>query len=362
MATKVLNVEKNSLITSECFTFYKFAIMQTMPNFDLWLASHMHIFVDHEIDANFGIHGLLYPLSYYMDMLEFTDAGILSVSEKDIVQFLIDHIDQDEYVIVDLNFEKLYDINSNSTYIHETMIYGYDTERKEVMTFLLENGTFHERRIKFENLLAAYKDAYDLNWENEKSIFDKRRFFYGLTIVKPRDTYKNTNVYYEFIIKLRDEIEGKIFCRQICAGSLEKLEKTYTYYTGLSGMLYLAKWLQEKKESIYHPKRACLGLYENQRIILRSMRWIINEIDAGNELLIQSVSDYEECCDRMYMNVLALYKFDYVEDDKILLRVAESLKQLYEQEKGILSKFSEEILESYVRLLLSDAMPQKSDQ
>ena len=44
MMKKILKVEKNPLILSECWTYYKFSIIQTMPNFYPWLTNHIKVY------------------------------------------------------------------------------------------------------------------------------------------------------------------------------------------------------------------------------------------------------------------------------------------------------------------------------
>lgn len=46
MDMKILDVCSNPLITSECWTYYKFAVMQTSDYFDVWLTNHMDLYID----------------------------------------------------------------------------------------------------------------------------------------------------------------------------------------------------------------------------------------------------------------------------------------------------------------------------
>ena len=65
---KRLEIAKDVMITSECWSYDKFAIMQTSPRFDVWLASHMNIYMEENGGVVFGTPGQLYPMSYFSDL------------------------------------------------------------------------------------------------------------------------------------------------------------------------------------------------------------------------------------------------------------------------------------------------------
>ena len=56
MASKTLPIELKPLVTSECWNYYKFAIMQTMPEFDVWLASHPQLYISQNGIVYYGIY------------------------------------------------------------------------------------------------------------------------------------------------------------------------------------------------------------------------------------------------------------------------------------------------------------------
>lgn len=357
MAVKILQVEKKPLISSECWTYYKFALMQNVYFFDVWLANHMKIYLDQNVNATFGENGSMYPLSYYSDILDISDANIVSVPTDEIVQFLINQIDINNYIVIDINFGRLNNIDSSQMYFREALIYGYDTEREEFLTPMLSYGGFKETRVGFKVLALAYSDAHARYIQDKSWLFNRRAWFYGITILKPKNSYENTNAYYDFLLKLRWEEEGNIYTRQRQAGDFENID-SYTYYTGSSCLLYLSKHIEKLSrcgntpdEDIKNCLRSCLKVFENQKIIFRSMKWFVEKVDYKNELLANHAHKYGKCCEQMYMDMLILDKYLYKKDNVTLPRVKKSLEKLYWQEKDILNEYIIEATNAYTKEL-----------
>lgn len=102
---KILNISNDTLVNSECWTYYKFAIMQNSKSFDVWLTNHMELYIEQNGNAVFGYDGMMYPLSYYGDILNIREKHILDISAEQIVSFLIEQIDNGNYVVLDLNYK-----------------------------------------------------------------------------------------------------------------------------------------------------------------------------------------------------------------------------------------------------------------
>ena len=59
---KILNISNDTLVNSECWTYYKFAIMQNSKSFDVWLTNHMELYIEQNGNAVFGYDGMMYPV------------------------------------------------------------------------------------------------------------------------------------------------------------------------------------------------------------------------------------------------------------------------------------------------------------
>lgn len=348
MALKLLPTVKKTFITSECWTYYKLSIIQTLPFFDLWLATHMKIYSDQYGDTYFGDAGRPYPLSYFSEILHMEEKSIFDFSSNDIIEFIIHEIDKGNYLIMDANYNKLLGRSSSSFWLHETLIYGYDTDTKEFITPLLSNQAFKETRISFQAFKDSYEDILDFYTQNNDELFDRRSYFFPITILKPKHNYTNANACYDFVTKLRYELTGMMYTEQQYPSSGSS-EETYTYCTGLSCLPSFANIMQDLFKSLDEtqdmPKRycnTCLKLYENQNMLLHSMKWFANEHAKGSKPLEDLIKQYENCCNTMYNNVLLFYKYLLNRDNRIIETIINSLNQIYDREKKLL----EEIIET----------------
>lgn len=344
MALKLLPTVKKTFITSECWTYYKLSIIQTLPFFDLWLANHMKIYSDQYGDTYFGDTGRLYPLSYFSEILGMEEKSLFDISSNEIIDFIIREIDKGNYLIIDANYNKLLGRNSSSFWFHETLIYGYDTDTQELITPLLSNQSFKETRISFQTFKDSYEDILDFYTQNKELLFDRRIYFFPITILRPKHNYTNANACYDFVTKLRYELTGMMYTEQQYPSSGSS-EETYTYCTGLSCLPYLANimknLLRPLDETQNMPERyckTCLKLYENQNMLLHCMKWSANEYAKGYKPLEELIKEYENCCNTMYNNVLLFYKYLLNQDNRIIETIINSLNQIYNREKALLEE------------------------
>lgn len=349
MMKKILKVEKNPLILSECWTYYKFSIIQTMPNFYPWLTNHIKVYLDKNGNAIFGENGSMYPLSYFFDILNVYDGNLMSVSKKEIVNYLIRLIDSGTYVILDLNYQLINGESEPPFWPHETLIYGYDSDTQDFITSVLADGYFKESRISFSRLEKAYGDIKNYYNEDKNRLFNRRIWYYGITCITPNLQYKNTNAYYDLINKLKWELNGSVFNKYNLINK-EEQQEGYLYVTGVACLLYMSELLKEMIErkdnsvaNIEKFKKSCTKIYENQHIIYNLIEWFINTQNISNNKLNDLSSMYQKCCNRMLMNVRRFYKYQQKNNDILLEKIIYDLKDLHLCEKKILEQIIEQI-------------------
>lgn len=349
MLKKILNITENVLINSECWTYYKFAIMQTVPNFYQWLSCHMKIFHDQNGNSDFGENGCIYPLSYFSDILNIHDGNILSISKKRIVSYLIEQIDKGIYIIIDLNYQRIINTNDNTFSLHETLIYGYDSETKEFITPLLSDGVFKESRIGFEKLEDAFEDVVRNYTKDKNKLFNRRQWFYGVTCIKPNINYNNTNANYDLINKLKLEHEGFVYKKYVIIEGRE-LEKYYTYATGLSCLLYLSKFIKKiiiedncTRSDIKKCIKCCTKIYENQNMIKSTLEWFVGNEEISRTNLNSLLYKYKKCCETLLINVMRLYKYKQNQNKLLLEKDINDLNDLYFKEKLLLKEIIKEL-------------------
>lgn len=331
------------IITSECNTYYKFAIIQTNESYKKWLLNYLDPWTEETGRSFYGNPQQMYELSYYNDILEIKDGNILSVEPDNIINYLIDMINADYYVVLDLNFRKLFNI-SNDFRLHETLIYGYDLNTKCFYSPILQNGAFTEQQLSFDVFKEAYSDVYNHYNENKIKLFQRLKWFYGITLLRPKNYIEPINIYFDFIRKLWRETFGYVY-EQYSLSNDFNLEKAIAYYTGHSSLILLNKIITEHKndndfiaEKIHDIRLSCLKLYEHRRIILTSMETFIEHYNLDGEI-VEVKKQYAECCEEMHLIFLLCTKYCFTHHTSSLLAVADKLLELYNREHPILEQF-----------------------
>ena len=103
--------------------------MQTSNYFDVWLTNHMDLYIDQNGSAVFGESGMMYPLTYYEDILELKETNLLKIPTFQVIRFLIEQINKGNYIIIDSNYKRLLFPNTNEFQLHEVLVYGYDMKK-----------------------------------------------------------------------------------------------------------------------------------------------------------------------------------------------------------------------------------------
>ena len=81
---KKLPLKKNPIITSECWTYYKMAIIETHANAQAWLASHMKLMstTDPFAKAFYGENMCIHNMHYYADILDIEEISPLFLLDE----------------------------------------------------------------------------------------------------------------------------------------------------------------------------------------------------------------------------------------------------------------------------------------
>ncbi len=341
MADHILRLERKAFITSECWTYYKFAIMQTSSLYRSWLANHMSVYMDQDGEAMFGENGARYPLSYYSDILEIKDGNMFSVPSDKIVDYLKNQIDQGYYIVLDLNYNELYPREgSNDARLHESLIYGY-TEEDEFVVPVLVNGNFRGSKIPFERIRKAYEDILEFHVLDLNRLYYRRHFFFGITLLKLRDNDSNENACFDFIMKLMAERDENVYSKT--QYGVENNCHDSAYYTGHACMRYLIDLVKDLKiddpDRIDRYKRTCRKINEHQSIICESMKWYADTLAKDKTVFDRLIEDYDECCRQLAITVLLFYKLEKTSDIKIAKRIVAKLEAILAKEKEIINEF-----------------------
>lgn len=341
---KVLRIADNPLINTECWTYYRFAILQTSPYFRQWLLGHMNLYMYDNCKALFGEAGDIYPLTYYSSILKIEECSIFNQKPALIIDIIKYFLDSEKYVILYVNQNRILNPSEESVWLHEILIHGYDNNSKAFWVSVLRNGHFKSESIPFDVIQMAYQDIYEYFLKDSTLLFERRRFFYGITIISLQPEYINHNSNYEFVVKLSKELHGEIANRQELDDEGEVSQKGITY-EGLFILSLLSKKCKEAKENPTAMNDLCthtscfLKLCEYQKLILIGMEYFVESNTFLTGKLCDVISEYAMCCETLNKVNLMYRKFQISSDSQILDRIANELDAVEKKERKVINDF-----------------------
>lgn len=356
MVKKILEIDKNTLITSECWNYYKFCVFQLVPQYIEWFVNHFKLYLNADGSAFFGEYGEIYSISYYNALIEIEEKPLNALHPDNLIEFIIQQINRDKYIILDLNYQKLYDTNKEHFWLHEALIYGYDLENQEFIIPVLKHGIiFVEKRVPFSKIIEGYKDVIQYYRDDKARLLDRRFWFYGCTIIKPKLYYFNSNAYYDFLERLQWELSESIFMK----GDEEHWTSQNIIpkvFTGLACIKQLANIIeanfqQEKVDivKIETYRKSCLKFLENSNIILLLTKWYFKKFSSDQKSDI--INRQNENCIILKRTVMLFHKYSITGDKLILFRINDNLRFIYETQKVLLNELLEEAKKVYIEKL-----------
>ena len=232
---------------SECWTYYKLAIISTTPVYKSWLAAHMKIIMNDRLKCYFGENTKIYDWEHYDSILRQEALRVWDVKPNEIVETIINYIKCGKYVSVDLDLNVLYRAIGKcwgNSYFHNTVFYGFDSKRQCLYTSLLIDGEFVEIEIMYSEVIDAYRTAYEYFKNHTNDMIGKWDWFYNISILSLRDDYCATNDIPAFFEKISSECNDEI----IKVYGKDNSEETI--YHGIGCFLYLG----ERMEFFYNSK------------------------------------------------------------------------------------------------------------
>ena len=347
MIMKKLPLKIDAIVKSECWTYYKMAIIQTLSNYRAWLAVNMQSYIQANGHAAYGNNGEWYDLSYYSSVLDFNEKSYEEISEDNVIDYIVTAINDGKYIVIYTNYRTLYGNESTKPWYHETLIYGYDEEKQLLISPVLFNGTFIEAGIEYEIFKKAFKQARQYYSENPQQHNEIEQWFYGITEIKPKKHYYPVNIYYEYVKRLEKEyIGGQVFSN-VPAGYCEyAIDNCYFY--GIVAQLELLEkiklyTLEDKtKHSVRYIliKQAIIHLFEAIQLFYEGVLWFVEDREISNDDEIKGILiGYEDLIERKKRDALLIEKHSRTKDDSILMRIINHIEENYEIEKELLCKY-----------------------
>lgn len=178
---KVLPIDFNTPIKTECWTLFRTAIISAYPDLTGWFINHLdNIYINDSFEVNYGEYeGKYQTLQHYESVLNTYNRSLHNLTSENIIEYLIEQLDNDRYIIIEADSSKIYDY-VNETYITESIIYGYDTD----------NEIFYSQtNFSFNDFKEAFKVRKEANYSDKEKTFIYRQCWYPITLLEVRGDY-----------------------------------------------------------------------------------------------------------------------------------------------------------------------------
>ena len=365
-----LPLKSDPIVTSECWTYYKMAIIETHPYAKAWLASHMKLMTTKVPfpKAFYGENMSIHNMHYYGDILSIEEIDPLYLlDDYSFSSKLVAEIDRGNYIVMFCNTPTLNDVNSDKTFAHEILLYGYDADRE--VFCLLPSPTYgydSERdmfyalpsphktpdggiEVSFLSLNIAYRQMMN-NWKIDPSeINNKREIEFTVARMHLLETYNGCNALYDAIERIENEMD-----------STESFRKSYDEFGNLIskkksalGLANISLLQNVVREIINNPfKKDVRGIplsqdilpmfrkfYEMRRLIHVSLEFVMSSLDIDDESVHLAVREYYECVCNMEKLLYMGAKFRMTSNIDVLRRIDSELEKHRVKELRCLSMF-----------------------
>ncbi len=353
-----LPIEIDSIIKSSCSMFYRMAIIQTLPNYQSWLAVNMNGFVEANGDAKYGEYCEEYRPSFFQSVFNISEKFQADLSNDSIIDYIISSIDRGIYIILYLDYDKIQCgcNSSGKSWYHETLLYGYDDEKKIIYSPVIIDNTFKEKEVPYEDIKIAYSNSKHYFASRPDYAFSKNQWYHIITEIKPKKIQVPPNVYYEYLNRLKREYNGGLIDKYIFNNDEEPLrqvkmrDEDFVHekgcFFGLAILPAISTLLRRyAREEEYGSLRCLLienavkYLLERLLILREGMYWFVEDRQLKNNPFIEKISiNFQELIIIAERNVFLMEKYLIRKNFDIFERIADNIDEYYPIEKEMLNE------------------------
>ncbi len=336
-----LPIELHTAVITECWTFEKLAMIEASPCGEAWLASHLSLCMDPHFSCYFGDWDTHYPPSYYDDVLSVREIPVYASSDSAILEQMKTQIRGGRYVMVVLH-QGPDDRDDRNAY-HESLLYGYDSDRRVFFAPVLRNTELVEGELPFESVLASLSKlkAHMIEMPDDRFFWaSDYQFPLSCITVRP-DVVPNP---YMVLQKFIPEVWGKTMLLTELNMDMQPYGEK-RIYRGL-GCLWgireaLTRFLRGEAmpDAFIGFTRNFKKLCEHRRLLLRSMRYMVRQWQIHNEDIEHCMRVYSSCIDRVETWLSLSIKADITQKPSLLSKIIDEIPAAYREEFLMLSDF-----------------------
>ena len=336
-----LPIELNTAVITECWTFEKLAMIQAAPCGDAWLASHLSLCMDPHFSCYFGDWDTHYSPSYYDDVLSVREIPLYSSPEADLLDRMQAHIRDGRYVMAILHHGP--DDRDDRNAYHESLLYGYDSDRRVFFAPVLRNTELVEGELPFESVLASLSrlKAHMIAVPDDR-FFWASGYQFPLSCITVRTDYVPNP--YAVLQKFIPEIWGNTMVLTELDMDMQPYGEK-AVYRGLGCLWGIREALTAYRKGEPMPDgfigfvRNFKKLCEHRRLFLHSMHYMVRQWSIHNEDVDTCVRVYSACVDRVETWLSLSIKAEITRTPSLLSRIVDEIPAAYREEFLMLSDF-----------------------
>lgn len=337
---KILPITLKTSIISECWTFYRLAIVESCDHLKPWLHNRFHnIYINRFYELLFGQSGQIYNhLQYYRDVLTTKEKPLHEIEgTEDIICFIKEQINKENYLLMQLDSGVLM---NRPTYFMGMLIYGYDDDKKEIYILRSVEGEFKELKFCYSKIIKSFCNVRKHFTNLEKYPLELVRMNYIITkfsVKKEVDFNTDLSTFYQDV------------CYHILADNRVKtfeaekgLKPDVKYWDGMLGCHFGMVDLIDKMQSNHEDmKWVGVTLSLNIKKIHEHFVMYINKMQFFDELYGLEIGealfgDAQRCAKKLEICYLLAFKYEQSKQDEILPKLKSKLLKIYSDKKQFL--------------------------
>lgn len=339
---KILPIKVNASIHTECWTYNKLCILETSPYAEAWISSNFGIYMDSDYLVSFGRTNNAFYLNEYSNILDITELDYWRNSPNAIINTIENEISNGNYMIVYLM------LSVENHRIHEFVFYGFDSEKHELYTLMLDCGKFKEKTVPYDWFITHYKNLYDYHLYNPDNIAWFGANFFPITKAKLRDNFNDSICFAESMRRFSEELYGKKIMMYNPITSKEE-----QYLTGIeciNGISHRVKeYIRDQqfingdilKRLSFELRRNICKLYEHQDVVNKAMKWIFRQIGGKDDN--RYIHLHCILCEKIEELAMLSIKFEISGSWEIIDKIDKKFENLYDDMKETLGSFIDSV-------------------
>ncbi len=337
-------------ITTECWNYYRMAIVNAYSKMDLCLINEFNqIYMDAHREIHYGFS--MYKVNMYQVYSKVLNTFDQPISElntsSDFITFVNRCLQNGMYPIVECDYGVLFkgvDGYEDESYIHEILIYGRQDDHYLIPC--LKNDRWKEQKISEEKVAAAFLKRKTWTYEIEQEYFWRREYQAPFTILQPRAVYDTRTSIYDFYYDVFHILERSCIENQLYQS------KEY-YACEFSGVLAVYNGVLEMMHDLLDDRFDIIKdeydlplnikrLYEYACLFEKHMKYY--QKISGFYIPLIVYNKWKQLKDSLQKSSMLAIKYAYTLDKKVIYNLSDAILQSFKIHHSAL-----EILESKLK-------------